>query len=417
MKFRVFLLLVLFLISAGATAFVVAPLLSQRQNNTNQQKEQAMEKEQYKPEPTPAPAPEPEVDPITEEIKKMTLDEKIAQLLIVQNPGMQISEAEIKRLKTAPYGGYILMENNYGTLSATRKFVKDLQSYSKRPLIISTDQEGGNVQRIQMIQDRPATNIPEMYRVGKTNDTELAKEIGRIMAEEMRVIGINVDFAPDADVFLNPNNTVIGRRSFSEKPEIVAKMSLALAHGLEENGVIATYKHFPGHGDTAVDSHLSLPIINRTREQLDEEDLIPFKNAIENGAKIIMTGHIALPKITNNNTPATLSKKINKTILRNELGFDGLIVTDGMNMGALANNYPEAEVYYRAINAGIDLLLLPSHPELAIESIKKNVSEERIDESVYRILKFKNNYLTNYEYLNNSFFGSDEHQKVVKRVP
>ena len=378
-----------------------------------------MEEDQDKPEPTPAPEPEPEPerDPIAEEIKKMTLDEKIAQLLIVQNPGMQISEAEIKRLKTAPYGGYILMENNYGTLSATRKFVKNLQSYSKYPLIISTDQEGGNVQRIQKIQDRAATNIPEMYRVGKTNDVELAKEIGRVMAEEMRVVGINVDFAPDADVFSNPNNTVIGRRSFSEKPEVVAKMSLALAQGLEENGVIATYKHFPGHGDTAIDSHLSLPVIDRTREQLDKEDLVPFKNAIANGAKIIMVGHIALPKITNNNTPASLSKKINTTLLREELGFEGLIVADGVNMGALVNNYPEAEIYYRAINAGVDLLLLPSNPELAISSIKKNVSEERINESVYRILKFKNDCLSNYKYLDDSFFGSAEHQKVVKRVP
>ena len=417
MKFKVFSLLVLFLISFCVVTFIVAPRLLMEREATNQPEHLTTKKELEKPESESVPKPQPEVDQIAEEIKKMTLDEKVAQLLIVQNPGMQISEAEIERLKTAPYGGYILMENNYGTLSATRKFVKNLQSYSKRPLIISTDQEGGNVQRIRMIQDYSATIIPEMYRVGKTNNTELAKEIGRVMAEEMRVIGINVDFAPDADVFLNPNNTVIGRRSFSEKPEAVARMSLALAQGLEENGVIATYKHFPGHGDTAVDSHLSLPVINRTREQLDEEDLVPFKNAIKNGAKIIMIGHIALPKITNNNTPATLSKKINKTILRKELGFDGLIVTDGMNMGALANNYSETEVYYRAINAGVDLLLLPSHPELAIESIKKNVSEERINESVYRILKFKNDYLMDYKYLDNSFFGNAEHQKVVKRVP
>ncbi len=417
MKFKVFSLLVLFLISFCVVTFIVAPRLLMEREAVNQPEHLTTKKKLEKPESESVPKPQPKMDQITEEIKKMTLDEKVAQLLIVQNPGMQISEAEIERLKTAPYGGYILMENNYGTLSATRKFVKNLQLYSKRPLIISTDQEGGNVQRIRMIQDYSATIIPEMYRVGKTNNTKLAKEIGRVMAEEMRVIGINVDFAPDADVFLDPNNTVIGRRSFSEKPEVVARMSLALAQGLEENGVIATYKHFPGHGDTAVDSHLSLPVINRTREQLDEEDLVPFKNAIKNGAKIIMIGHIALPKIANNNTPATLSKKINKTILRKEHGFDGLIITDGMNMGALANNYSETEVYYRAINAGVDLLLLPSHPELAIESIKKNVSEERINESVYRILKFKNDYLMDYKYLDNSFFGNAEHQKVVKRVP
>ena len=408
MKGKIFLLVALFLISAGVTIFLIAPNISKDNKATTTEQETPVEKVE---------PPKPKIDPVKEQLESMTLDEKIAQLLIVQNPGMTISEAELRRLETKPYGGYILMENNYGTLAETRKFVQTLQDKSKHPLIIATDQEGGLVQRLTKITDRVPTNIPDMYRLGKTNDDVLAKEVGRVMAEEMRVIGINVDFAPDADVFLNPQNQVIGTRSFSEKPEVVAKMSLALTQGMEENGVVATYKHFPGHGDTATDSHLNLPIINRTREDLDKVDLVPFKNAIDNGAKVIMSGHIALPKVTGNNDPATLSKQILTDLLRDELGYTGLIVTDGMNMGALVNNYPEDEIYYRAIAAGADMLVLPAHPDLAIKSIKDNISEERIDESVYRIMKFKSEELSDYKMLDEKYFGNEDHTSVIKRIP
>ena len=308
------------------------------------------------------------------------------------------------------------MGDNYGTLASTRKFVEELQKRAKTKLIIATDQEGGPVQRIANISDRAATNIPDMYSLGSTNDAELAQEVGRVMAEEMRAIGINVDFAPDVDVFSNPNNNVIGKRSFSDNPQVVTKMPMALARGLEENGVVATYKHFPGHGDTAVDSHFNLPIINRSRDELERSDLIPFRNAIENGAKIIMVGHIALPKVTGDNTPASLSGTIITDILRREYKYDSLVVTDAMNMGAITNNYQEWDSYRRAINAGADMLVLPSNPELAIESIKRNVKIERIDEAAYRVLKFKKENLEDYEYLDESYFGSAEHAEVVQRI-
>ena len=408
---KIIALIALFLASAAAVILIVAPNIAQKSDidNNSGQVGNGQEKQ-------PESEPEP-IDLVKEQLDAMTLDEKVAQLLIVENKGQIISETDITRLKTAPYGGYILMEGNYSTLTNTRAFVEELQNNAKTQLIISTDHEGGLVQRIAKITDRSATYIPDMYRLGSTKNEGLAREVGRIMAEEMRTIGINVDFAPDADVFSNPYNPVIGNRSFSEDSQVVARMSAALAAGMESNGVVATYKHFPGHGDTATDSHLSLPIINRTRAELDACDLIPFKYAIQNGAKIIMTGHIALPNVTGDNTPATLSKKINVDILRTELGYDGLIVSDGMNMGALVNNYPESEIYYQAINAGIDMLILPSNPELAMQTIKQNVPEERIDEAVYRILKFKRTYLENYEYLDASYFGSTEHAQVVQRIP
>ena len=364
-----------------------------------------------------SPVTEPEkIDPIIEEIADMTIDEKIAQMLIVQPLGQQFTDEMQDQLSTAPYGGYILLGDNMSTLSATRNFVRSLQQSSKTPLIIATDQEGGLVQRLRSISDQKSTYVPAMYELGVKGDLELTKNVGRIMAEEMRVLGINVDFAPDADVFSNPQNAVIGHRSFSADPTTVANMSQALASGLEENGVSACYKHFPGHGNTSVDSHLSLPVIDITREELNESDLIPFKNAIKNHARMIMAGHIAMPKITGDNTPSTLSKEMLTGILRDELGFDGLIVTDGLNMGALSRNYPEEEIYYRAVEAGADLLVLPVSPDLAIQSIKEHIPEERIDESVKRILNFKTNYLLDYTYLDESYFGSDEHAEIIKKI-
>ena len=353
-------------------------------------------------------------DKIQEKLDKMTLDEKVSQMIIPQAPQAILPKATIEKLQTAPYGGYILMGDNYQTLLKTREFVEELQSLAKTPLIITTDEEGGSVQRLQSVTDRQATDIPFMYQIGQTGDVSKAQTTGRVLAEELRTVGVNVDLAPDADVYSNPSNTVIGQRSFSSDPEIVAEMALALAAGLEENGIMAVFKHFPGHGNTTIDSHSALPIIEATREELEASDFIPFRNAISNNAKIIMTGHIALPNITGDNTPASLSQKLTTDLLRNELGFNGLIMTDGLNMGALTSNYEPAEIYQMAVEAGADLLLLPTDPELAVQTIKEKISESRINESVYRILSFKETYLTDYRYLDDSYFGSSEHQEVVE---
>ena len=357
--------------------------------------------------------PIPHIDFVQAELDSMSLDEKIAQMLVVERTSPTFSPDETIKLQTAPYGGYILMGESYSTLAGTRSLTETLQSTAKTPLIIATDEEGGLVQRLQSITDQSPTDIPDMYSVGETGDLEYAKAIGKILAEELRVVGVNVDMAPDADVFSNPNNPVIGRRSFSEDPNIVATMSEAVKEGLEENGVTATFKHFPGHGDTDTDSHEGLPIINRTREELDKSDLIPFKNAIETGAQFIMVGHIALPKVTSDNTPATLSPKITTDLLRHELGYDNIIITDALNMGAITDNYAEPDSCIKAIQAGADLLLMPPNPTLAEQTIKANIPESRINESVYRILKFKQNYLNYYQYLDPSYFGSPDHRSTI----
>lgn len=349
-------------------------------------------------------------------MKYMTLDEKIAQMLVVYYTSDVVDSNLEGILKEVKPGGFILMKENITTYDQTKKFVEDVTSNSEIPMIISIDQEGGTVQRLKGISDVEVTNIPDMYDLGRMNDLDLAYEVGKVMAEEMRTLGINVVYAPTLDVYSNELNTVIGKRSFSEDPQIVSDMGIRLAKGLEENGIIATFKHFPGHGDTEVDSHVSLPIIQKSYDELSSLELIPFKNAISNDAKIMMIGHIALPEVTGDNTPASLSKAIVTDILKGELGYQGLVITDALNMGALTKNYSKGEIYTKAIDAGVDLILMPSGSKQAIEFIKNNISEERINESVEKILKFKYTYLDKDNRLDKSYLGSTEHQEVISKI-
>ena len=308
------------------------------------------------------------------------------------------------------------MKNNITTYEKTKKFVDDIKSYSKIPPIISIDQEGGNVQRLLYLQDYPVTEIPYMYDVGKTGDEKLAYEIGTVMAEELRTIGVNVCYAPVLDIYSNPNNPVIGKRSFGEDKELVSKMALSLGRGLEDSNVIPVYKHFPGHGDTSVDSHYDLPVLSKSYDDIQKEELYPFQQAIQNGAKIIMIGHLSFPEIIGDDTPTSLSRKMITDILKKEMGYDGLVITDALNMKALTDNYSYEQIYKMAIDAGVDLLLMPDGSEEAIQIIKESISEERIDESVYKILQFKMKYLKEDHSLDVSYLGSEEHQKVIQKV-
>ena len=360
------------------------------------------------------------VDEIEEKVidimNNMTLDEKIAQMIILSYESSEVDDNLKSVLNEYTPGGFILMGYNYSTYDNTKKFIDDLNSLSNIPMIISTDEEGGSVQRLEYLSDVDVTHIPYMYDVGKKNDKKLTKEIAKVLAEELRTLGINLTYAPDADIFSNPNNEVIGKRSFGEDKELVSKMAVTFNNGLEENGIIGTFKHFPGHGDTDVDSHVNLPIINKTYEELKENELVPFGNAIKNGAKLIMVGHIALPSVVGDNTPASLSKKIITDILKNDMNYDGLVITDALDMGALTNNYSDEEIYTMAINAGVDLLLMPNEYKDTIDIIKKNISEDRINESVKKILTFKYKYLSDYKPLDKSYLGSEEHKNIVNKV-
>jgi beta-N-acetylhexosaminidase len=349
-------------------------------------------------------------------IKNMTIEEKIGQMLIV-NYGNPIFNDKFKEyFNSVRPGGIILTKENITTYDDTLDLVKNLKDSSKYPLIVSVDQEGGRVQRLKYLSDVLPTDIPDMYSLGGTHDEELAYEVGKVLAEELRTIGVNVVFAPVIDVFSNPLNSVIGNRSFGNDVDTVVRMSLSLSKGLKDNGIVATYKHFPGHGDTNVDSHVGLPVINKTLEDALSLEFIPFKEAIKNDAKIIMTAHIAFPNITGDMIPASMSKVMLTDILRSKLGFEGLIITDAVNMKALTDNYSYEEILVKSIEAGSDFILIPKDEVYTINYIKENISEERINESVKRILSFKFENLENYEYLDKSYLGSEEHKKVVEKI-
>lgn len=384
------LLLIVFL--AGCNSVV-------KKNNTEKIKEDIVKKDK--------------IDLILE---NMSLEEKISQMLIIEYDSDYVDDNLKNFLNTTPPGGFILMKDNITTFDKTRQFVSDLKSNSKYPLIISIDEEGGSVQRLKYLIDASPTNIPFMYNVGLTNNSDLAYNVGKVIAEEVRTVGVNVDFAPVLDIYSNPNNTVIGKRSFGSNVDLVSNMGINFTKGLEGNGVIGVYKHFPGHGDTDTDSHISLPIINKSVDDLKKLELVPFSKAIKSGAKIIMIGHIALPTITSDNTPASLSKEI-INILKNDLNYNGLIVTDALNMGAVTGSYSNEEIYIKAIEAGNDLLLIPSDGINTINIIKDKVSENRINESVRKILKFKYDYLDKDIFLDKSYLGSAEHAKIIEQIP
>lgn len=353
-------------------------------------------------------------------IDNLTLEEKIGQMLIVSYRSTTMDETLKQVLETNKPGGFILFKENFTNYENTIKFIDDIQSTANIPLFLSIDQEGGKVQRLKDLEDRKATEIPPMQQIGKTNDTQLAYNVGKIIAEELQVFGINMDFAPVLDIVSSEKNTVIGNRSFGENAQIVSDMGISLAKGLEENGVIPVYKHFPGHGSTITDSHYDLPVLEKTKEELLSSELIPFQKAIENHAEVIMIGHLAIPNITQDETPASLSKVLITDLLKTEMGFQGLVVTDALNMGALTKHYSEKEIYELAINAGVDLLLMPTSSTSAIKYIKESIEEgkikeEQIDRSVTKILKLKSNKITNQK-LGVEYLGSKEHQEIINKI-
>ncbi len=345
-------------------------------------------------------------------LRGMSLEEKVGQLFVtyvngqaadVPHPKNQTdfgvgTPAEMVR-KYHP-GGVIYFNNssrdNVDTPKQIAQLSNGLQKASRVPLLISTDQEMGLVTRI----GPPATPLPGNMALGAGRSTADAEEAARITAQELRAMGINQNFAPDADVNSNPANPIIGVRSFSSDPKLAADMMKAQVTGYEgrrwfdPDSVTSTAKHFPGHGDTSEDSHTSLPVSNRSLDQWRQIDAPPFQAAIAARIDSIMTAHIQVPQIDPSGNPATLSPKIITGLLREELKYDGVIVTDSLAMAGVRKLHSDAEVPVLAIKAGVDQLLMPPNLGLAIDSVLKavrsgEISEQRIDQSVLRILKMK----------------------------
>ena len=339
-----------------------------------------------------------QVDKIKQQIDNMTLDEKIGQLITVGIEGYNLDDNAKDLIQSKKVGGIILFKNNVNDSNQLLQLInsiKETNSTNKIPIFISVDEEGGRVNRFpKEIKALPSNKI-----VGNKNDSNLAYDIGKDIGYALSSFGYNMDFAPVLDINSNPNNTVIGDRAFSSDKNIVANLGANEIKGFKSSNVICVAKHFPGHGDTATDSHYSLPIINKTIQQLQELEFVPFKKAIEEKVPAIMVSHILLPNVDNTN-PASMSKVIITDILRKDLKFDGVVVSDDMTMGAITNDYDISEACIKAINAGTDLLLVChgyDNEVKVINSIKeavnnKIISMDRIDESVYRILYLKENY-------------------------
>ena len=358
---------------------------------------------------------------VNEKLESMTLEEKIGQMLIISYRSGEMDDTLKSALVNNKPGGFILFAENFTTYDKTLNLIKSIKETADIPMFMSVDQEGGTVQRLKSLSDVQATKIPAMFDVGKTGDSDIAYQVGEVIGEELEVFGINVDFAPVLDIVESRNQSFIGSRSFGTTPELVSQMGIQLGKGLEDKGVIPVYKHFPGHGSTTTDSHYDLPVINKTKDELMEKELIPFKKAIGEGADIIMIGHLAIPKITNDKTPASLSKTLITDLLKTELNYQGLVVTDALNMGALTKNYQESEIYEMAINAGVDLLLMPKSSTSAMSSIKASIasgkiSEDQINNSVRKILTLKYSKLTEDNYLDKSYLASSEHKKIIEKI-
>ena len=371
-------------------------------------------------------------------VAQMTLDEKLSQMIIpairawngTNVTDLSAVPALAEALRRHQYGGVILFGSNITGTEQVTRLVSDLQKNNaaietvstKIPYLLPLDEEGGIVLRLSM-----GTRMTGNMALGATgeNAAENAEKTGVILGEELSAIGFNADFAPVVDVNNNPNNPVIGSRSFSDDPDLVSSLGMAYADGLISQNIIPTFKHYPGHGDTDTDSHIGTPSVNKSYEELLANELVPYANAIANGADMIMTAHITFPGIdepvtfadgTTGHYPATMSKHLITDILRNDLGFDGVVVTDALEMAALYSNpLVEGEagsVEYasnlaeKIIGAGVDILLIPTdlntdaavgfydeYIEALIDKVKSDaISMERINESVTRILSMKEKY-------------------------
>ncbi len=342
-----------------------------------------------------------EADPIQKQIQSMSPEEKIGQMVIVGIDGYEADENTIAMIERYHVGGFILFGHNIESaeqlldLVNALKRINSQKSGNKIPLFVSVDEEGGRVSRIP----EPIEKIPTGKVIGEINDSDFSYEIGKLLAERIKAFGFNMNFAPVLDVNSNPDNPVIGDRSFGSDASVVARLGVQTMLGIRSEGVIPVVKHFPGHGDTSVDSHIGLPSVDHDMDRLKEIELVPFEEAIKYNADAVMIAHILMSRIDPDN-PASLSKKVITDMLRRQLGFNGVVITDDMTMGAITENYDIGEAAVKAVNAGTDIVLVchgQSNRTAVMESLIQavecgNISMKRVDESVYRILKLKHYY-------------------------
>lgn len=351
----------------------------------------------------------------------MTLQEKIGQRLMTGFPGPKMTEEFIETVKKHKIGNVILFRENITDRQQLKQLCNDIQELVRRETghsaIIAIDQEGGLVSRLP----GDAVNVPGAMALAASGDPENAYRAGKLIGQELRSLGPNFNFAPDVDVNSNSKNPVIGVRSYGDNPHEVSRYAKRAIAGLLEGGVPCTAKHFPGHGDTDVDSHLALPCVDKSLEELEQVDLIPFQAAIEADVTAIMTAHILYPQIEPDSVPATMSRKIVHGILREKLGYQGIIISDCMEMAAIAAMYGISNGTLAAFKADVDLVEITHHPlwcaEAAVRVLEAaeagELDMDEMDASVNRILACKARWIENQEPVDFDFEAAAEESRLL----
>lgn len=363
----------------------------------------------------------------------MTLEEKAGQVFImslrnipVGQPIRSVTPEVAELIRKFHPGGIILFGENLYSPLQTKGLLEGMQAVSQIPLFMAIDEEGGAISRLNELNNKMhATKLPNNRIIGSTGEPDLARKAGMVIGGELVVLGFNMVFAPVADVNTNPANPVIGPRSFGAVPEKVAQMVAAEVEGLHSQNVMAVLKHFPGHGDTSNDTHTGAVIVPHGRERLNKVEFTPFISGMKAGAAGIMTAHVQVPEVTGDKIPATFSRKILTGILREEMGFEGLIITDALEMGAITKFWSADDAAVRAFEAGADILLMPADLERAYAGLlnainEGRITEKRLDESVIRILKAKYTWHI-LENKKNTFdpemvLGCKEHLEIAQEI-
>lgn len=355
------------------------------------------------PEPATPVQPAPAPDAVRATVEKMSLDEKIGQMVIFGVDGTTLSEQTKRNITERHVGGFIFYGNNIESTHQAWSLFSDMKKANagaSLPLFLSADQEGGRVSR--MPKDIPA--FPASRDVGLTQSKPVAFRTGSTLGETMRAFGLNMNFAPVLDVNSNPSNPVIGDRSFGSTVQTVSGIGIEEMKGIQSSGVIPVVKHFPGHGDTSVDSHKELPVVNHDLSRLRQIEFAPFAEAVRQGADAVMAAHLLVPKL-DPEAPASLSRVIIQDYLRGELGFQGVVVTDDMTMGAIAKSMSIEAAAVKAVQAGADIVLVghdDAKQQAVLNALKQAVRDgivtsQSIDDSVYRIAKLKQKAAWSYD--------------------
>ena len=354
--------------------------------------------------------PQPQ-DEVEAQLAKMTLREKVGQMFFVrmetldttihwtaysdlqENPILEVNKTMRDVNEKYPIGGLILYAWNIDDEAQLARLIPQIRALNGSPLLC-IDEEGGRVSRLANNPNCNVKKYESMAAIGATGDPKNAYECGNTIGTYLKHYGFDIDFAPVADVNTNPENIIIGQRAFSDKPEVAAGMVTNYLQGLKDAGITGCIKHFPGHGDTKADTHFGYASTQKTWAEMMDCEMVTFKAGIKWGCQLIMTAHIGAPKVTGSDIPSTLSSVVLQDKLRGELGYQNIIITDGMEMGAITKQFSSAEAAVRSIEAGVDIVLGPKNLVEAFDAVidavnKGSISEERINQSVRRILKLK----------------------------